>query len=230
MDASTAAQIDALALQTHRPLLICDVDEVLVRFIDAFTDWLRRRGLVLHNASWSLEGNIRTPDGVALAAAEVRHLLDVFFAQCTEHLPLMDGAAEALAQLARQGVQVVLLTNLPHPWRPARRRNLLRHGLDFPLVSNTGPKGPAVRALRRKVRQQVAFVDDHPDFLHSAAEHCAPPLGVHLVHFVADNPFVVHLPDMRAPHVRVRNWREAGMALHRLLVLPALKQHREVRT
>ena len=225
MDPHTANQMRSLRLQPHRPLLVCDVDEVLVRFIDALDAWLSARGLTLHSDSWALEGNIRGADGVALPAARVATLLHAFFAECSADMPLMEGAAEALARLAREGIQVVLLTNMPHPYRQARRRNLLRHGLDFPLITNSGPKGPAVRHLRRMVRQPAAFMDDHPDFLHSAAQFCPAPQELHLLHFVPDNPFVPHLPPMRAPHLKVRNWEEAAQILHRLLVLPALKQH-----
>lgn len=225
VDALTRQQLAGLRLHPHRPLLICDVDEVVVRFIDALAGWLQRRNLRLHSDSWALEGNIRDAHGVPVPRAQVGALLDAFFRQCTADLPLMEGAADALAQLVREGVQVVLLTNMPHPFRRARQRNLARHGLNFPVITNSGPKGPAVRHLRQMVRQPAAFIDDHPDFLHSAADHCLPSAALHLLHFVPDNPFVPHLPPMQAPHVSVRNWGEAAEVLHRLLVLPALKRH-----
>ncbi len=227
MDAQTQQQMKAVRLHPQRPLLICDVDEVIVRFIDALDAWLRARDLGLHSDSWALEDNIRTPEGVALPPSRVHGLLHAFFAERTGDMPLMAGAADALAQLAREGVQVVLLSNIPHLFRAARERNLRRHGLNFPLVTNSGPKGPAIRKLRRMVRQPVAFMDDHPDFLHSAAQYCPSPGELHLLHFVPDNPFVPHLPPMRAPHVRVRDWNEALAILRRLLVLPALKRHTE---
>ena len=227
MDSHTQQQIRAMRLQPHRPLLICDVDEVVVRFIEALTEWLAARRLVLHSDSWALEGNIRTAEGIALPAARVQALLHAFFAERSGDMPLVPGAADALAGLARQGVQVVLLTNIPHAFQQARRRNLLRHGLNFPLITNSGPKGPAVRHLRRMVRQRAAFMDDHPDFLHSAAQYCPGAGELHLIHYVPDNPFVPHLPPMNAPHIKVRDWAQAADTLHRLLVLPALKQHAE---
>ena len=226
MDATTAQQIRHLSLSPHRPLLICDVDGVVVKFIEALEGWLAARELTLHPDSWALEGNIRTPEGTPVSGTAFERLLHEFFDQCTGHMPLMKGAAEALSSLARHGVQVVLLTNLPHQYRAARRRNLVRHGLDFPVITNTGPKGPPVRALSQMVREEVAFVDDHPDFLHSASQCCPPGKRVHLVHFVEEElPFTAHLPPLHAPHVKVRNWAEAHAALRRVLVEAPARRH-----
>ena len=216
MDPTTRRQMRQLRLSPRAPLLICDVDEVLVRFIDTLSEWLAARGLRLHADSWALEGNIRHADGTPVSGEAFLALLERFFAERTHAMPLLDGAAETLSELARRGVQVVLLSNIPHAHYDARRRNLLGHGLDFPLVTNSGPKGPAVRALASMVKGPVAFMDDHPDFLHSA--HALLPGRVHLVHFVPDSPFTPHLPPLEAPHVVVRNWAEAGAVLERVLV------------
>lgn len=216
MDSITRQQVRRLNLSPHAPLLICDVDEVVVRFIDTLDGWLAAQGLRLHADSWALEGNIRRADGTAIAGEAFLQLLERFFAERTHAMPLLEGAAEALHGLARKGAQVVLLSNIPHAHFQARRRNLLGHGLDFPLLTNSGPKGPAVRALASMVRAPVAFMDDHPDFLHSA--HELLPGRVHLLHFVPDSPFTPHLPPLEAPHVVVRDWAEAGAVLERSLL------------
>ena len=223
MDPVTRQQLRRLELSSQAPLLICDVDEVLVRFIDSLADWLAAQGLRLHADSWALEGNIRRADGTAVRGREFLALLERFFAERTHAMPLLDGAAETLHHLTRHGAQVVLLSNIPHAHYDARRRNLLGHGLDFPLVTNSGPKGPAVRALASMVHGPVAFMDDHPDFLHSA--HALLPGRVRLVHFVPDSPFTPHLPPLTAPHVAVRNWAEAGAVLERLLLFAPARQH-----
>ena len=225
MDTTTRQQMRRLRLSTHAPLLICDVDEVLVRFIDTLDGWLAEQGLRLHADSWALEGNIRHADGTPVSGREFLALLERFFAERTHAMPLLDGAAETLHELARRGVQVVMLSNIPHAHYDARRRNLLSHGLNFPLVTNSGPKGPAVRALASMMRRPVAFMDDHPDFLHSA--HELLPGRVHLLHFVPDSPFTPHLPPLEAPHIKVRNWAEAGDMLQRLL-LAAPARHRSI--
>ncbi len=226
MDAITAQQVRHLRLSPHRPLLICDVDGVVVKFVAALEEWLAARGLTLHPDSWALEGNIRTPAGEPVSGVAFERLLHAFFSERSGDMPLMEGAAEALAGLARHGVQVVLLTNLPHQYRAARRRNLVRHGLNFPVVTNFGPKGPAVGMLRQLVREEVAFVDDHPDFLHSASQCRVPGRQVHLVHFVEEElPFTAHLPPLNAPHVKVRDWRQAQGVLRRLLVEVPSRRH-----
>ena len=65
-DVDTVAQLSRLGYgegadvaHTHdRPLLICDVDEVVLHLVDPFEDLLRERGYVLKDHSFQLTGNI----------------------------------------------------------------------------------------------------------------------------------------------------------------------------
>src|SRR3546814_11402327 len=55
--------------------------------------------------------------------------------------------------------------------------------MDFPLIANSGPKGPAVVELLRRVPGSAVFIDDIPHN-HASVARLAP--AVHRLHYVAD--------------------------------------------
>lgn len=210
----TIAQLGQLSLSNHRPLVICDVDEVVVHFTRALEHYLSFRDMRLDTSSFALNGNVRrkgTDEPVANEA--VAELIDDFFHQHTAELDAIDGAIAALHDLARDS-SVVMLTNLPHHARDKRIDNLRGHGLDFPVVTNSGPKGPAIRHLADQTREAVVFVDDSPGFIASARQH-APE--VHLVHFLHDERFARHIEPFDYVSLRTASWDEALPHIKRLI-------------
>ena len=208
----TIEQLAKLSLAQHRPLVICDVDEVVVHFTRAFEAYLAARDLWLDTSSFALNGNIRRKDtDEPVPAGLVGEMVDDFFHQHTAELDAIDGAIAALHDLARDS-QVVMLTNLPHHARDKRIDNLQKHGLDFPVVTNSGPKGPAIRHLADQTRETVVFVDDSPGFIASARQH-APQ--VRLIHFLHDDRFARHIEPLDFVSLRTASWDEA---------LPHIKQ------
>lgn len=199
----TIRQLADLAVASHRPLVICDVDEVVVHFTRAFEDYLARREMWLDTSSFALNGNIRhRANGGNVAAETISEMIDDFFHQHTAELDAIDGAIAALHDLAGQS-SVVMLTNLPHHARDKRIDNLRKHGLDFPVVTNSGPKGPAIRHLADQTKETVVFVDDSPGFIASARQH-APE--VHLIHFLHDERFAKHLEHFDFVSLRTGSW------------------------
>jgi hypothetical protein len=64
--------------------------------------------------------------------------------------------------------------------------------LHFPVITNSGPKGPAIKYLESLTQRPVVFVDDSPSFVTSAYEF-AP--DVKIVHFLHDERFAkLHKP------------------------------------
>ena len=63
---TTANQIAGLHLRPERPLVICDVDEVVVHFTRDFEDFLARRGLWLDTSIMLFSGNVRDQKTLAL--------------------------------------------------------------------------------------------------------------------------------------------------------------------
>ncbi len=211
----TRQQLDILKIAPDRPLLICDVDEVVVHFTRSFEDYIGQRDLYLETTSFALNGNVRR-QGTAesLDEAYLSGLIDDFFVDCTEHLPPIVGAVEALNTLADHA-SVVMLTNLPHHARDKRIRNLQGLGVAFPVITNSGPKGPAIQHLAAQTRDKVVFVDDSPGFIASSFEH-AP--DVHLVHFLHDERFARHLQPFPYVSLTTGTWADALPHIKNLLV------------
>ena len=202
---TTLAQLAGLSL-TGRPLVICDVDEVVVHFTRDFEDFLAARGLWLDTSSFALNGNVRSQaSNDPVENAHVAGLIDVFFAERTLHMAPIDGAVESLLHIG-ESADMVLLTNLPHSSGADRRQNLASHGLVFPVVTNSGPKGPAVRQLAATAGGATVFIDDSPAFIRQAFEH-AP--DVHLVHFLHDERFARHIEPFDYLSLRTGSWSEA---------------------
>jgi len=202
----TQGQIDALALTRRDRLVICDVDEVVVHFTRALEVYLGERELWLDTSSFALNGNVRRLVGNdPLPGSEVGKLIDDFFITRTRHLEPIDGAIDSLLTIAKHA-EVVLLTNLPHHSGDARRENLRSLGIDFPVITNSGPKGPAIKTLAAMVDGPVVFIDDSPSFIASAYEHVP---HARLVHFLHDERFARHLEPVEYVSLRTGSWDEA---------------------
>jgi len=205
-DPETARQIAELAAD-DRPLLILDVDDVVLEFIRPFPHFLKSRGFGLTLASFRLTGNIaETASGRLIEQPEVTALLGDFFDAQADWQSVTDGAEQALASLGDRA-EIVLLTAMPHRHRAARRAHLDALGLPYPLLTTEMAKGPAVAKLRGSKGRPVAFVDDQPSNLISARNSVA---DAHLFHLMADNSLRAFLPPVPDDIVSVEDWRDAA--------------------
>ena len=199
-----------LGVDPDRPLLLVDVDEVLGLFMQGFGRFLEGRGLEFRVDRFALFQNIYRPgEAEHLPIDEGRSHFDDFFRLGCGDMEPAPGAVEALRALARRS-NVVILTNAPGPARMARARWLARHGMDYPLVLNTGPKGPLAAGMVSQVRGRAAFIDDLIPNLDSVAEQ-AP--AVSRFQMVADprlRPLAPAAPDR---HRRIADWRELREAI-----------------
>jgi len=209
-----ALQIRALGIRPDLPLIVCDVDEVVMHFLGALEQFLGENGLWLDPASFALNGNVRRREGnEPVPAEELGDLLTRFFHERARRLEPIEGAHAALASLARTA-QVVLLSNIPAAFRDDRLANLAAHGFDYPLVVNQGPKGLAVKTMIESHENVVVFIDDVPGYVVSVAEHCPT---VKLVHFLQDLRFGRHVGPLDCGSFRTDNWREAHDHIQGLL-------------
>lgn len=214
LPAPVAEQLATLTLTHGKPLVIVDADEVLFYFMRGLERFLESRDLYFDWASYALHGNIRQRRDDTPVAAEILHpLLQRFFAEATEELEPVDGAAQALAELSRTS-QVVVLSNVPMPARNARIRALAHHGMAFPLVANTGPKGPAVVAMLKQTMGSAVFIDDIPHNHKSVAE-MAP--AVHRLHYIADTRLAALLGPAPDCHHRADTWPDMLTHIQTLL-------------
>jgi len=192
-------------LERGRPLVIVDADEVVLRFVDGFGRYLRRHGLYLDLGSYRLHGNVkRIDDDAAVLDVEVTALLEEFRSDL-DWLEPVDGAREALAALGARA-QLAVLTNITPVQAVPRARNLSVLGIDCPLVSNTGPKGAAVKHLADHASSATFFVDDIPQHIASVAQ-TAPQ--VTRIHLVGDDRLKPLLPPAKDAHFYAPDWLAA---------------------
>ncbi len=215
LDPETERQIAELSQDT-RPLLVLDVDDVVLDFVKPFPTYLERSGYALDLRNFRLNGNIRRIDTGAVAEpAEVASLVDAFFHAQAEWQTVTRGAGEAIAFFAGKA-EIVMLTAMPHKWRAIRRAHLDSLGLGHPLLTTEMAKGPALKRLRGATNRPVAFVDDQPSNLASAHEHVP---DAHLFHLMAETALRKLLPAPPAHATVVDDWHEAQPLIARALGL-----------
>ena len=204
---------EAVAIDPHKPLLIVDVDEVLALFMHGFGRFVGERGYEMRVDKFALFQNIyRHGESEHVDLESGRTLFDDFFRFGCEDIDPAPEAAHSLRKLAQAGVTVVILTNAPPHARAPRARWLAKHGMDYPLLINQGPKGAAIAALAARTTGPVAFVDDLLGNLDSAAQ-AAP--DVRRFQLVADARLRGFAPSSPDRHRRIDHWPQLYGALAR---------------
>jgi hypothetical protein len=207
-------ELHDLQIDPARPLLVVDVDEVLAMFMRGFERFLVAHGLEMRIERFALFQSIFRPgDAEHLDVAAGRQLFDAFFAADPHDIDPAPGAAEALAELSKTA-GVLILTNAPGACRLPRERWLVQHGFPYPMIVNSGLKGPVVAELAARTTGAVAFIDDLLPNLESVAE-AAP--RVRRFQMVADErlrPLAFTAPER---HARIDEWPALKEALEAAL-------------
>ena len=216
MDAVTQRQIAQLEaaglLSSRRPLLICDVDEVVLHLVAPFEQVLKERGYELRTKSFRLTGNVfHMETGQEATQDDVWSALEQLFTEQAERQDPVEGAVEALNGFAPH-IDVMYLTNLPHDFAETRREHMQALGLHHPLVSNTGSKAPAIGAMKR---ERTAFIDDTP--LNLSQTRDAHP-AVHAFHFMADETFRAMVEPIEGVEPSRANWSDTATAITKKLL------------
>jgi hypothetical protein len=205
IDPETERQIAELS-HDPRPLLVLDVDDVVLHFVRPFPRFLEARGFDLKLGSFKLLGNMsERATGRLLEREEIAALVDEFFHAQADWQTITDGAAEVLADFAPRA-EIVMLTAMPHRYRAARRAHMDALGLNYPLLTTEMAKGPAIAKLRGDTPRPIAFVDDQPTNLESAREFVP---DVKLFHLMAETNLRELLPDPPPGTHVVDDWAEA---------------------
>ena len=201
-------------MHAKRPLIICDVDEVVLQFVAPFEGFLGRQGLRLLKRSFALSGNIfDQASGEAVSGERTGALVHAFFESETGAQPRVHGAAEALADLSGHA-DILFLTNFPEAFREQRRKNLVDHGMPYPLHTNSGPKGKAAAQLAVAYSGEIFFLDDIGANLVSVRDHIP---NATLIHFISDRLFFNLAPPVDEIDFKTKNWRDATNFIKTLL-------------
>ncbi|EIZ78274.1 hypothetical protein WSK_3156 [Novosphingobium sp. Rr 2-17] len=194
-----------------RPLLITDCDEVLLYMVQHFADWLGEE----EGVTFDLGGNdfVRAMryarDGSPVPEDEIWRLLNLFFDGQMHRQTPVEGAVAAIASI-REHADVVVLTNLMDFRRDARRAQLLGHGMDLPVYTNQGPKGPALKAILDEYQpSRAVFIDDLSQH-HGSVFEVTP--HVRRLHLCAEGRIAPHITCAHIAghaHARIDDWDSA---------------------
>ncbi|HWU63169.1 MAG TPA: hypothetical protein VN112_14220 [Ensifer sp.] len=191
---------------TGRPLIISDVDDVILEFIDPYQRFLNARQLKFLPRSFRLTGNVVRIDDESPVSEEVvqQSLHDFFDEQHVWQTPFQH-VMTALPELAEEA-DIVFLTAMPPKFTSKRRLLLDELGLRFPMVAVETAKGPIASMIRDRHIAPVVFVDDMAHNLTSVAEHLPDCLLLSLA-----PPSAVHAMAPKPPEAArvVRDWEEA---------------------
>lgn len=198
-------RLKSLAIDPGKPLIICDADEVLVEFAKPLETFLADRALTIDFKSFALVGNIRkAADNSIVEAEEVGHLIDEFLSHVVDRPRAVPDSIHAITHLRKQA-RVLILTNIPHHLRHRREQAMASIGLDLPVFSNRGEKGPMVAEIARDHQAPVVFLDDLPGHHSSVARHAR---HVHRIHFVADHRLAKLISPAEDCHMRTDRWTD----------------------
>ncbi|MGR6465974.1 hypothetical protein [Rhizobium sp. PAMB 3182] len=165
---------------TDRPLIVSDIDDVVLQFIDPFNLYLESLGHRHLPRSFRLHGNIVSiDDGSVVDDSRVTALIRDFYRLQSDWQRPFDTACETLYSLSKTA-DIVFLTAMPPVYAETRRALLDRFGLRFPMIATEAAKGPVVERLHAGRDQPVVFLDDMARNLASVAEHVPECLLIHL--------------------------------------------------
>ncbi|MBD9648388.1 hypothetical protein IB267_08490 [Ensifer sp. ENS09] len=194
----------------NRPLIVSDIDDVVLEFINPFKAFLKSCGHVLLPRSFRLTGNIIThADEQPVAEPEVKILLDAFYGSQDRWQAPAARAVETLSALSEEA-DIVFLTAMPPQHATVRRALLDQLGLPYPLLASEEPKGPIVQKLHGGRTVPLVFIDDMLRNLRSVKDHAPSCLPINLM---ADSDFKALAPKIDADIRAVADWPEAAAAI-----------------
>lgn len=189
-----------------RPLLVCDVDEVVLEFVTPLMAFLQTRGFELRAQSYRLWGNIYSLEtGNVAEKTEVKDFMAAFFNEQEKWQTPAKNAAETLAKLA-DDADIVFLTAMPPHHHGLRRELLNKAGMPYPMIATMDAKGPEVASLHGGRDLPLAFIDDIFVNLHSVRDHVPNTL---LVNMMANDAFRALAPDPGEGVASAANWIQA---------------------
>ena len=179
MTPNTKTQIANLNIDPNLPLMIFDADEVLVHFAEPFATYIKKHNHRLHLTGYRLDNAIKKADTDEVADPDTaKDLVWGFINEETKSQPAAKGAPQALMKLQAYA-QIIILSNVPHSVHDDRVANLKSLSMDYPLISNEGMKGPAVKEILKNHKAQSFFIDDNPYQVESVYNENQQTLCVH---------------------------------------------------
>ncbi|WP_235919395.1 hypothetical protein [Aureimonas psammosilenae] len=199
---------------TKPDLLLLDIDEVVLHFIDPFSTLLEEFGARLTPSSFRLTGNVHSiATGAAVSGNELDRVTQRLYEEQEERQMPVEGVGPALTALSELA-DIVFLTAMTPSHYESRRRLLDKAGLRFPMIATQRSKGGVAAELMEKRTGRLVFVDDLPPNL-VAVSRSVPE--ARLVHLMATTLFRDCLPPLPPGARQAKNWPEATDVIRSLL-------------
>ena len=194
-----------------RPLVISDCDEVLLRMVTHFRDWLDEDYAIdftLDGGDFSKALSWRD-SGKTLEPTDIWKYLNLFFDHEMDRQDPIAGAVDAINTISEQA-DVVILTNLLDEKRDKRAAQLQRFGIHAQVYTNQGPKGPALaKILAEHQPSSALFIDDLAQH-HGSAKEIVPHITrLHLCGEPAIAPHITCGEKEGHAHARIDEWEQA---------------------
>ena len=194
-----------------RPLVISDCDEVLLHMIAPYRDWLLEKHGILFDVSTHdfMRAMRYAKSGELVETDDIWRLLNLFFdTEMPRQYPI-SGSVAAMRQLA-QDADIVVLTNLLDHRQEARTAQLAEHGINVRVLTNQGPKGPALKAILEEYQpSRAVFIDDIAQHHGSAAEITPEVARLHLCGEPLLAPYIPCALVAGHAHARIDTWEHA---------------------
>ncbi|MFL2799963.1 MAG: hypothetical protein ACJZ8K_00730 [Paracoccaceae bacterium] len=210
MTPNTKKQISGLNLDPTLPLMIFDADEVLVHFAEPFATYLKKHNHRLHLTGYRLDNAIKNAQTDAVADPDTaKDLVWGFINEETKNQPAAKGAPQALKKL-RELAQIIILSNVPYTVHDDRVTNLKNIGMDYPLISNEGMKGPAVKEILKNHKAESFFIDDNPYQVESVYNDNQDTV---CVHFSVCDLVKPYMPKAVGASIEPSSWNDLVLKL-----------------
>ena len=205
MTPNTKKQISNLNINPTLPLMIFDADEVLVHFAEPFATYIKKHNHRLHLTGYRLDNAIKKADTDEVADPDTaKDLVWGFINEETKSQPAAKGAPQALKKLQAYA-QIIILSNVPHSVHDDRVANLKSLNMDYPLISNEGMKGPAVKEILRNHKAQSFFIDDNPYQVESVFNDNQQTV---CVHFSVCDLVKPYMPKAVGASIEPTSWQD----------------------
>ena len=200
-------QISKVKIDHLKPLLISDADEVIVNMISCFEKFISKKDLYYDLSSYALFGNIKkNSDQSPVDNKKVIELLDEFYDNHTMDITFVNDALIYLKKIESElNIQIIILSNLPLKNRMDREKSFNNNGLYYPVIANSGPKGPAIKEITKQFIKETFFIDDISINLLSARESVN---NIKTIHYISDDRISKLAQTPKGVNLRANNWSD----------------------
>ena len=200
-------QINKINIDYSKPLLISDADEVIVNMISCFEEFILKENIYYDMSSYALFGNIKNKEDDSIVNNEkIIELLNNFYDLHTMDITFVQEAVIYLKKIETElDVQIIILSNLPLKNREEREISFKNNGLNYPVIANSGPKGPAIKEVTKELMKNVFFIDDISTNLLSAHETVN---NIKTIHYISDDRIAKLALTPEKVNLRAESWIE----------------------